>query len=136
VSDQARLFEDGGPLITWQDDNVSARTQRDREGQLRRLATMHGRHGHGAEGQTCRGCAHLIHKRTGRRGGYHDDARFLKCELYNAEGYEGTDWRAKWPACGAFMAPKGHTPATQISAPTAPSSAPGTPPSTAHGPDR
>lgn len=60
---------------------------------------MHAKHGHGPEGQACRDCAHLIHK-SGWRG--NGGKSFLKCELYARDGYEGTDWRARWPACGQF----------------------------------
>lgn len=60
------------------------------------LMKMHAEHGHGPAGETCRHCEHLMGNRM-RSGRV-----FLKCERYNAGGYESTDWRAKWPACGAF----------------------------------
>lgn len=94
-----RLFEAGAPLIVWPTSRVSKRQLLWREGAQRRLGAMHGRHGHGPEGQTCRGCAHLV-----RKGGYGGarNKSFLKCELYNRDGFEGTDWQARWLACGAY----------------------------------
>jgi len=94
MSDQPRLFAGGGPLLTFAPGG-RPRTQAAHAAMLRRLGTMHGKHGHGPEGQTCTECEHLITKPSNGK-------RFLKCELYNAGGYEGTDWRGKWPACGAF----------------------------------
>jgi hypothetical protein len=117
MSDQARLFEGSGPLLTFAPGGTK-RTEADHRAQLHRIGTMHNRHGHGAEGQTCKGCAHLIPKGVGRYTS-NDGKRFLKCELYNAGGYEGTDWRAKWPACGAFKR-EGLTPAGTTDASSTP----------------
>jgi hypothetical protein len=44
----------------------------------------------------CGDCAHLVSTRWRSR------RVFFKCELYDRKGYEGTDWRARWPACGQF----------------------------------
>jgi hypothetical protein len=60
-----------------------------------RVYRMHAIHGHGPEGRTCKGCSHLIHQ------GHHDYV-YIKCELYGNTMGSGTDWRQKWPACGAF----------------------------------
>jgi hypothetical protein len=83
------------PLIVWPEGKVSKRTLAWRAGAVRRLASIHGKFGHGREGNTCKGCVHLI-----RRHG--NTKSFLKCELYRRDGYEGTDWQARWPACGAW----------------------------------
>ena len=74
---------------------LSKRTLAARALEQKRLGKMHGLHGHGPEGQTCKGCVHLL------RGGY------LKCELYGVTSCESSDWRAKWPACGKFKATDG-----------------------------
>lgn len=90
-----RLFEGSAPLIVWPEGKVSKRTELWRAGAARRLGAMHGRHGHGT-GRTCKGCTHLVHKYSPSGKG------FLKCELYNRTGFEGTDWQARWLACGAY----------------------------------
>lgn len=90
-----RLFEASAPLIVWPSGKVSKRTEAWRVSAARRLGSMHGRHGHG-DGRECRGCAHLVRK-------YSPSGKcFLKCELYNRDGYDGTDWQARWLACGAW----------------------------------
>ena len=89
-----RLFPPSAPLIVFPDGPVSNRTRLGRLSQLRRLGKMHGRHGHG-DGRTCEGCAHLVRKHGHGKS-------FLKCELYDVKGFEGTDWLAKWSACGAW----------------------------------
>jgi len=112
MSDEPRLFETGGSLIRFLPGKVSKRTEADRQGQLRRLGSMHAKHGHGPEGVTCKECAHLIRKaahggmsqRSAERAGQVLHGKtFLKCELYNVNGYEGSDWRAFWPACGQLQ---------------------------------
>jgi len=91
-----RLFPESQPLIVHRPGKVSKRTQAQRAAEIRRLGSMHNRHGHGPEGQQCGACAHIVRRSwDGRK-------TFLKCELYNSKGYEGTDWRARWPACGQF----------------------------------
>jgi hypothetical protein len=84
---------------------VSARTLAQRDSERRRLGAMHARHGHGPEGQTCRNCAFLERHTYAKT--------YLKCRRYNVTSSEATDWRAKWPACGAFEV---HVPQKRISA--------------------
>lgn len=76
----------------------STRTQDWHRRALERRAKMHARHGHGPEGQTCTGCVHLIRHYTG------GTRSFLKCDLQAVSRSEASDWRAKWPACGAYRA--------------------------------
>lgn len=68
------------------------RRARERQGKMRL------RYGAGPEGQCCRGCVHLIHVSPGARA-------FLKCNLSSRSHSEASDWRAKWPACGAYQSP-------------------------------
>lgn len=61
------------------------------------LGLMHGRHGPGPDGRTCGQCVH--------RGKANLDTAangYPKCDLYGSTRGPGTDWRAGWPACGAF----------------------------------
>jgi hypothetical protein len=109
---QALLFDAapfGGPTAgvdTRTGRPLSKRTLETKRLEGRRVLSMQQRHGRGAEGVTCRDCVHLVH--VGHRG-------YLKCELYGISQSEASDWRAKWPACGAFTAP----PAVEgVSAPT------------------
>lgn len=74
---------------------VSKRTLAQREKERRRLQAMHARHGHGPEGRTCRDCMFLERHRFNKT--------YLKCRRYNVTSSEATDWRASWPACGAFQ---------------------------------
>jgi len=75
---------------------LSKRTLAARALEQQRLGKMHGLHGHGPEGQTCKNCDHLLRSR------FHD-SKYLKCELYGVTRCESSDWRAKWPACGKFQ---------------------------------
>lgn len=86
----------GRPVISKRTGQpVSKRTLAQRQSERRRLGLMHARHGHGPEGQICRECLFL--QRVGRARTY------LKCRGYNVTRSEATDWRAGWPACGAFQ---------------------------------
>ena len=49
---------------------------------------------YGEHDGTCKDCVFLL--RTGRNRTY------LKCEKFVITRGPGTDWRAKWPACGLF----------------------------------
>lgn len=71
-----------------------ATSERERNRALRLVLLMHGKHGHAPEGTHCRTCTHWI--KTGFR-----DKTYRKCELYRTGGYDSSDWRGKWPACGA-----------------------------------
>jgi len=68
---------------------------------MRRRARAHQRqqsmvlkYGTGPPDTQCRSCQHLI---CGGR------IRFFKCALYGDSASEATDWRKKWPACGAYQ---------------------------------
>lgn len=56
------------------------------------------RPGSGPKGETCRSCAHLVHKRLAKT--------YLKCELTRAcwTGGHGTDVLARSPACSKWAA--------------------------------
>lgn len=73
---------------------LSKRTLAQRASARRRLGLMHARHGHGPDGQTCKNCRYLTRIRYANT--------YLKCSRYNVSSSEATDWRARWPACGAF----------------------------------
>jgi hypothetical protein len=74
---------------------VSKRTLAQRASERRRLAFMHASHGHGPEGVSCRDCVFLERHRYTKT--------YLKCRRYNVTSSEATDWRASWPACGAYQ---------------------------------
>lgn len=74
---------------------LSKRTLAQRDAERRRLNAMHARFGHGPEGQACRDCVFLLRQRYTKT--------ILKCRRYNVTSSEATDWRARWPACGAFQ---------------------------------
>lgn len=97
-------------LITPRPGTHTKTATKRRESENRRLGKMHAQHGHGADGQTCKGCVFLVHKNGWRVNG---GKSFLKCERYNAGGYDSTDWRSKWPACGAYR-PKGDPDAERL----------------------
>jgi hypothetical protein len=61
----------------------------------KRLAALHVRYGKGPVGQTCRDCVFLHRFGQGTK-------HWMKCEKATLDGHVGTDWRAKWAACGAF----------------------------------
>jgi hypothetical protein len=61
-----------------------------------RQETMRQRHGPGPEGQTCAGCWHWVSVEGNTR-------YYRKCEVYGISQAESTDWRGRWPACGAFV---------------------------------
>lgn len=54
-------------------------------------------YGPGPEGSRCGDCVHLY-----RKGGI--AKHVLKCDLRRNTDGEATDHRAKWPACGRFVA--------------------------------
>lgn len=60
-----------------------------------RLAVMHNWYGV-TPGHTCGECAHL------RR--YRQSTTWMKCKLTRQTSGAGTDWRAKWAACGRYEA--------------------------------
>ena len=60
-----------------------------------RVAKMAARFGRGPEGATCGGCQHL------QAAGYR--RTYFKCGRYGVSMSAATDWRKKWPACGAFL---------------------------------
>ena len=93
--DTEPLLPERPPVSTRTGRPLSKRTLAQRDSERRRLGAMHARHGHGPEGQTCRNCTFLL------RRGY--TKSILKCRRYNVTSYEATDWRAGWPACGAFQ---------------------------------
>ena len=70
--------------------------EKERRRAVRLVSLMHGRHGHGPDGATCKGCAHWVTKA-------HYAGLFRKCELYRADGFDSSDWRGKWPACGSYQ---------------------------------
>ena|SRR3990167_2828085 len=59
-----------------------------------RLRMMHRLHGATA-GTTCKKCRYLV-----LQGGV--AGRFLKCAESVVTRGPGTDWRARWPACGKY----------------------------------
>lgn len=61
-----------------------------------KLVRMHARHGKGPEGRQCQECAHFT-----QQGGV--AGTYFKCQQYGVTGGPGTDWRARWPACGLFV---------------------------------
>lgn len=73
----------------------SPRTQAWHRRAAERLSTMHRRFGTGPDGQTCKGCVHLVQYTPGGKS-------FLKCDLAGVSRSESTDWRAKWQSCGRF----------------------------------
>jgi hypothetical protein len=62
---------------------------------IRAMWRIHGK----AQGCRCGRCAHLVRVRYANS--------YLKCGLSVMTSSAATDWRASWPACGAFMAGKG-----------------------------
>ena len=82
------------PLLTFPDRKVSKGTLAARRLAQLRVTAVHKVWGPGPEGETCRACHHLV-SRDYHRG-------YLKCQMYGVSGSSATDWRAKWPACGAF----------------------------------
>ena len=67
------------------------------DGRPKQHATMVARHGRGPEGATCGDCYHLDRDD-------HQAGTYFKCALYGHSHGAGTDWRKKWPACGAYDA--------------------------------
>lgn len=61
---------------------------------------MRGLYGEGPGEATCGGCANLYRL-------HHNDQVYLKCHLRGSTHGAGTDMRAKWPACGKFVAREG-----------------------------
>lgn len=47
-----------------------------------------------AAGHTCGQCVHLVT--------YHQSSTWFKCTLTVQTASSATDWRKRWPACGAF----------------------------------
>lgn len=47
-----------------------------------------------SEGNICKNCIHLWRKRRSRT--------YLKCDMVEMTNGAGTDWKAKWQACGKF----------------------------------
>lgn len=60
------------------------------------IIAMHARYGHGSVELKCGTCQHL-HRHIGRA---HD---YFKCHLYSKSSSAASDFRAKWPACGAYV---------------------------------
>jgi hypothetical protein len=60
-----------------------------------RRKKMQDNHGPGPAGVTCKDCLFLI-----RTGGH---KTFLKCKKYGVSSADSTDWRQKWPSCGAYQ---------------------------------
>ena len=83
------------PLVTFPDQKVSKRTAAEHRSAQLRLAAMHAVFGHGPEGEACRACVFLISMPGNIRS-------YLKCSQSRISRSASTDWRAKWPACGAF----------------------------------
>jgi hypothetical protein len=77
--------------------SVSARTAVWHRRAAERVAKMHQRFGSAPEGTKCQGCASFV-----ARG--HHDGTHRKCVKAGVSCSEATDWRGKWPACGAFEA--------------------------------
>ena len=63
----------------------------------RKIFAMHRTYGK-SEGKQCRDCCNLI-------GGDYHGKRYYKCKLYGVSRSDATDWRLKYPACGAFNIP-------------------------------
>lgn len=85
------------PVTTTRRDGkpLSKLGQAEKRSQAARVTKMHGQHGPGPAGQTCGGCQHLV------KIGYH--RTYFKCRRYGVTSSQASDWRAKWPACGAFL---------------------------------
>ncbi len=65
-----------------------------RRQEARRLLAMHTLHGAGPEGAACRRCVFLSrHRQAGT---------WLKCDRAGSRQRPAGDWRARWPACGAY----------------------------------
>ena len=63
------------------------------KGYPQRLSDMHTLYG-ATEGEKCGTCKYLA---------YHERRnRYYKCEKFGFSFGAGTDWRKKWPACGAW----------------------------------
>lgn len=59
-----------------------------------RRSKMQHVYGPGPEGEKCGNCAHLH--------GFAMANKWFKCVKYGVSGSPASDWRKKWPACGAF----------------------------------
>lgn len=60
-----------------------------------RLRRMHGLHGEGPKGKRCGDCEHFF-----AWGGY--AGTYYKCRKAKVTNGAKTDWRVRWPACGAW----------------------------------
>jgi hypothetical protein len=66
---------------------------------MQKIGKMHRLHGTGPEGRQCRDCTHFFYVQHAKS--------YPKCELFGVTGGPGTDWRARFAACGKFEeAPK------------------------------
>ena len=64
----------------------------------KKIDVMHKKFGE-SEGNQCRTCCHLI-------SGQYRGKWYHKCKLYGMSLSEATDWRLKYPACGAYNVPE------------------------------
>jgi hypothetical protein len=83
--------EFNAPLKAGEQRTTRSATRRRLE--LVRQEKMRLRYGSGPAGETCGACLHLT------RGGH---GGWIKCAKYSVSASEASDWRKKWPACGAF----------------------------------
>jgi hypothetical protein len=84
-------------VTTWDEMFAYRHELEQKPGELkaqRKILTMHGRYGHGPEGEQCKDCVHCVAIRLANT--YH------KCELFGITGGPGTDWRLRFKACGRF----------------------------------
>ncbi len=59
-----------------------------------RIRSMHRRFGSAPTGTRCRTCVHLYARQFANR--------YYKCDLTRETAGPGSDWRARWPACGQY----------------------------------
>jgi hypothetical protein len=59
-----------------------------------RIYNMHRFYGHGPEGRRCKQCKSFARYSMG--------STWFKCHKSRVSRSIATDWRANWPACGAF----------------------------------
>lgn len=60
----------------------------------KKIGSMHRKFGKGPEGERCGDCRQFAVKKLA--------GTYRKCRLFGNTGGPGTDWQARWPACGKF----------------------------------
>lgn len=90
------------PVLTYQERLTQQRERAKELARQRKEAgnPLRAKYGAGPEGQTCKGCVHLL------KIHYHDQ-RYLKCDMRRLTHGSASDHRARWLACGKFEAGSG-----------------------------